>query len=141
EESAIQQFARALAQAAKQPPLVLMGVADRAVPNQERVWLLANENVNLAEYLLLVGLHLPNQQFLPFTDHLLWLGNHAVDAGTAVVVYTGSGQERVARDVKSGNPILVLYWGRAQTVFTVDVIVPGLIRVMQGQVHIGHPGK
>lgn len=122
-------------------PLELGGVADRNVPNQERIWLRANVAVRLNEYLLCVGIALPGQQVLPLNDHLFWFGDHAVDPATWVVVYTGAGQTRVTTDQRTGAPVLVLHWGKPQTIFTVDALVPVLIRPMREHMQIGTEGR
>ncbi len=138
QQNALTELIRALTQ---KPPLQLHGVADRNIPGQERIWLRANVPVRLSDYILCVGIALPNQQILPINDHLFWLGDHAVDEATWVVVYTCSGQTRVTKDERTGAPVLVLHWGKAQTVFTIDALVPALMRPVREHMQIGPEGR
>jgi hypothetical protein len=124
------------------PPLELIGVSDRNVPNQERIVLKANGNVRLNEYLIIAGVALiERQQILPMNDYLFWPGNHAVDAGAWVLIYTGVGQPRTTADTTTRAPILVLHWGRSHTIFSLPAIVPALIRPAREGTQIGPEGR
>ncbi len=119
------------------PPLQLVSVESRGVPYQERIYLRANQRVNLRDYLLLVGLRLSDDTAFPANDTMFWLGNHTVDAGTWVVVYTCNGTPLVTRLRESGEPALVLYWGRSTTLFAPPQLVPTLVQI--GQVQVAPP--
>ena len=136
--AAFAEFARKLAP--PKPPLELKGVADRNVASQERIWLQANAHVRLNEYVMIVGVALEGDKILPLNDHVFWFGDHAVDSGTWVVVYTGAGQTRVTTDQHTGKAVLVLHWGREGTIFTIDALVPMLIRPVREQSQIGPRG-
>jgi len=121
-------------------PLELFRVEARGVPNQERIYLKANQRVSLREYLLLVGVQLPDKTAFPHPNQVLWLGNDTLDAGTWLIVYTGSGQRIVTFLRDTREPALVLYWGRPTVLFADNGFVPVLTRFEMSSVQMGPPG-
>jgi hypothetical protein len=121
-------------------PLQLFRVEARGVPNQERIYFKANERVLLHDYLLFVGIRLPDGTAFPHPDHVLWLGNDTLEAGSWLIVYTGAGSRIVTFLRDSREPALVLYWGRPTVVFAETNLVPLLVRYERGSVQIGPPG-
>lgn len=124
------------------PDLELMNVVGRGVPNEERVCLKAHSRVNLTGYLLLAGINIQERDVLPLNDHLMWFGNRIVEAGSWVLVYTGSGAELVTFMRDTRDPVLVLHWGRQYTVFQNNGVLPCLVRLDYdpGGIQIGRKG-
>src|SRR5438876_546151 len=88
-------------------PLQLYRVESRGVPNQERIYLKANQRVSLHDYLLFVGIRLPDNTAVPHPDHVLWLGNDTLEEGTWLIVYTGTGARIVTFLRETHEPALV----------------------------------
>lgn len=116
-------FLRTLAPA---PPLQLVSVDSRGVPNEERIYLKANQRVNLREYFLVLGVRMPDGTVYP-GQLGMWLGNGTVEAGGWIVVYTGGGSPLVTKMQGTGEPALVVYWGHATTLFNDAQLTPILV--------------
>jgi hypothetical protein len=123
------------------PPLQLVSVASRGAPGQERVYLRANARAVLAEYLLLVGLHVEGTAAFPSRDHVFWMGNENIDQGGWVIVYTGPGQRTLTHITETREPALVLYWNRQTTLFHDPRMVPILVRMDASGTQVGAPGQ
>lgn len=124
------------------PPIELIGVAMRGVPGEERIVLKTNNTVNLGEYLLLAGHRFVENDVLPIRDHLYWFGQHLVNAGYWVFIYTGAGGGPLWTQTKeTKEPAVVFYWGRQQTVFNNDRVVPCLIHMDIGAIQLGDSGR
>jgi hypothetical protein len=109
-------------------PLDLLGVVLPGHPNEERISLRAVVDVDLGEYFLITGWRMTNDLALPLNSDSFWFGKTQVAAGSWVVVYTGPGEQRMT-SMPSGEPCLVLHWGKSQTLFTAPEVVPVLIHV------------
>jgi len=137
-DSPLQQALATLARLAK--PLELMPqVADRGVPDQERIYLRANQRVSLREYLLLVGVRLLDNTSFPAPNHVLWLGNDTLEAGTWLVVYTGPGQPIITSIAGTNEPARVLFWHNTTTIFHDPRMVPLLVKFDPALVQFGLP--
>jgi hypothetical protein len=108
--------------------LQLVGVMDAGSPNQERVYLKANLDVRLGEYLLLTGWKITQDIANPLPENVLWLGHLNADAGMWVVVYTGPGEQRITQ-MDTGEPGLILHWGKQTTIFHHPQVVPVLVHL------------
>ncbi len=129
-ESELTALARALLAGAPAPPppLQLISVEARGVPNQERIYLKANQRVELRHYLLIAGLALNDGTAFP-GNTMMWLGNSTIEAGGWVIVYTGKGSPIVTKMQKTNEPTLVMYWGLDTTAFNAALMVPILVHV------------
>ena len=128
----------ALARALSRPALQLISVVDRGQAGRERVCLKVNNKVNLAEYLLLIGFQHMENDALPLHNQVLWLGNHSIDRGYWVFIYTGPGQQSLyTTTLDTKEPALVLHWGQPYTLFNSPSIVPCLVHLDPGGVQIG----
>lgn len=118
--------------------LVLYPVADRGVPNSERVPIFVKEKTDMGRYGLMVG-HSGHSGFTtPFQDGLYWFGDGVVNAGDWLIIYTGAGTPRTLDWEQSpGSKIYVLHWGRPITMFANSQIVPILFRT--DTVSVGSP--
>jgi hypothetical protein len=56
-----------------------------------------------------------------------------------IVIYTGPGQKVLTTIEDTGEPAVVLHWGRSLTIFSAPLIVPALIRVATGSLQVGQP--
>jgi hypothetical protein len=113
--------------------LSLYGVKAPGVPNQECVYLRANVDVNIGEYLLLTGWELTDNIAVPLPNDVFWPGHVSVNAGTWVLIFTGPGQTQFTT-LDNGEPGVVLHWGKPTTVFNFPKVKPVLVRIDAVQV-------
>ncbi len=110
--------------------LVVQGVYDRGVPNQERILIRPTQPVNMGQYGIMIGSKdvVHQNSAYPFNDSLFWFGDGIVEPSNWIFVYTGPG---TARKTKMANQELayVLHWGRTHTIFANSSIIPILFRV------------
>jgi len=89
------------------------------VPNEERIYLKANHRVALT---ITAPRWCPacTQRAFPLQDQCSGFGqgNDTLEAGTWLIIYTGSGQRLVTFLRGTQEPALVLYWGRPTVLFT-----------------------
>lgn len=110
------------------PELLLYGVFDRGIPNQERIVLRAQVYLNLAPYGLLLTAQQGNVG-TPYMDQFFWFGETVLDPNTWVYVYTGAGIPRMTKTSITNEPAYVIHWNRADVIFTQDFLQPTLIRI------------
>jgi hypothetical protein len=110
--------------------LKLFGVGDPGVPNRERIILRAWDYapVNLAPYLVTLGWKMPEGGAMPGFDGMCWLGELQVAANQWVFVYTGPGATR-SSETSKGEPLYVRHWGRENTLFGSEGVVPLLVQM------------
>jgi len=109
--------------------LTIDGVYDRGVPNLERIVIVANQQVNLGQYGLLVGVRGPGLTAIPIRDNLLWFGDGVVDKSDIIFVFTGPGEPTVSTLPNNSQRLISVHWGRHVTFLADFNIVPVLIRV------------
>lgn len=112
-------------------------VQDRGTPGAERVYMRANQDVSLRDYLLLVGVRMLDQTAFPHPDHVLWLGDDKLAAGTWLIVYTGPGSPIVTSIRGTNEPARVLYWHKNSTLFDDPRLVPLLVRFESTNAQLG----
>ena len=115
--------------------LSIIDVWERGVPNRERIAIKAVNEVDLSNYLLFLGLPLADQLVFPLNEHLFWFGKEIVVPPTWVIVYTGPGERKITTMKHTGEPALVLHWGKKHTVLNdpdVAPVVVGLEGVLVG---------
>ncbi|MDD2914423.1 MAG: hypothetical protein PHP70_03820 [Gallionella sp.] len=109
--------------------LLLYPVADRGVPNSERVPILVREATDMGRYGLMIGFSGPNRFAMPFQDNLFWFGDGVVNAGDWILVFTGSGNPKIDDwTTPPGSKVYSVHWGRPNTMFANSQIVPILFR-------------
>jgi hypothetical protein len=118
--------------------MTIVGVADRGVPNQERIVIRANVAVNLGRYGLMLGIKATAGNAFPIRDNLLWFGDAILWRGDWLFVYTGPGEARVNQLPNISERIVSVHWGHTQTILHHQEIVPILFRVDAVQVPIEH---
>jgi hypothetical protein len=109
--------------------LSLVGVADRGVPNKERVVLRPTETVNAGEFALIAVWVSPEGHYLPIPDTFFWTGNIEIAPPSWLYVYTAPGTYSVSKIKKTNQPVHVCHWGRKQVLFHDERIQPALIRL------------
>ena len=109
--------------------LRILGVYDRGIPNKERIVLEALDSINLAQYGLLLAFQVPGYPAVPYQDHFFWLTEREVAPGTLVFIYTGPGEFRETIMPNTLTPVLVMHWGKMQTILANTTVVPTLIRI------------
>jgi hypothetical protein len=107
----------------------LLGVADRGVPNKERILAKALAPIQLGSYVLTTGVLSP-EGHINLIPNLLFLFDHFdVQTGSWIVAYTGKGKQEISRLPTSLEPAYVFHWGFDGVLFTRTDIVPALLRI------------
>jgi hypothetical protein len=109
--------------------LLLYPIAERGVPNEERIPILVRETIDLGGYGIMVGYSEVHGLATPFQDNLFWFGDGIVNAGDWIFVYTGGGLPRTHDWAQPpGSKIYAVHWGRSKTIFANSQNVPILFR-------------
>lgn len=110
--------------------LSIMAVLDRGVPNEECIAVKANEDVNLGQYGLMLGVAGgEGKGAWPQKDNLLWFGDGWIKKDDWLFVYTGTGRAHSTKGTKESETFYSVYWGREHTIFHAIRVVPILFRV------------
>ena len=109
--------------------IMIHPVADRGVPNRERIPIYIKEATNLGQYGIMVGLSAFGTAASPYQDNLFWFGDGVLNAGDWILLYTGKGQPKVDDWKPTEGKVYSLHWGRNSTMFANTNIVPVLFRV------------
>lgn len=117
--------------------LLLYPVAQRGVPNEERIPILVRETTDMGRYGIMFGYAGAPGFAKPFQDNLFWFGDGVVNAGDWILVYTGAGLPRTFDWTEPpGSKVYVVHWGRSQTIFANSQVVPLLFRADAASVGI-----
>lgn len=108
--------------------LTIVGVADRGIPNQERIIIRPTQMVNLAAFGLYLGVSRPNGMITPLWDHFYWFGEVVVTAPSWIIIYTGQGIYQKTRLPGTWEEAHTFHWGKPFTVFGQEGILPVLFR-------------
>jgi hypothetical protein len=115
--------------------LKLFPVADRGVPNQERVPIQVLRTTDMGQFGLLVGISSYQKLATPVQDNLFWFGDGLVNAGDWILLYTGSGTARTDDwTTPPGSKVYSVHWGRPTTIFANSSVVPILFAVQGADV-------
>lgn len=109
--------------------LLMHPVADRGLPNLERIPILVQEQTEMSQFGLLIGSATNPNFAVPIQDNFFWFGEGVVNPGDWILLYTGSGTPRTD-DWNSlpGAKVYSIHWGRNRTVFANTNIVPLLFK-------------
>ncbi len=119
------------------PELELYAVADRGLPNSERIQILVRESTEMGQFGLMVGNSGPSGFAMPLRDNLFWFGDGIVNLGDWIFVYTGNGTPRIDEwSSPPGSKIYTVHWGRNKTMFANSNIVPVLFKTGAVQVDL-----
>ncbi len=112
--------------------LSLRGVADRGIPNRERILIYSLSVTDLQNFILGIGYTADDRLVTPFRGYVYYFDDMVVPAQSWIVVYTGSGQTQVSKLPPPGNDIAFIYhWGLPSVVFQQMEVVPILFRVSE----------
>jgi hypothetical protein len=118
--------------------LRIVAVLDRGTPNQECIAIKANDNADLGQYGLMLGVSGgEGKGAWPLRDNLLWFGDGWIKKDDWLFVHTGEGNPQTTPGTNGAETLHTIYWGRAHTIFHAVKIVPILFRV--DAVNIGDP--
>lgn len=109
--------------------LELFPVADRGIPNKERLPILVKETIDIGQYGVMIGRESNNNAAVPFYDNLYWFGSGILNRGDWLLLYTGGGEIVVTDIPDSKNRIVSIHWGKRVTIFADSNTVPILFRV------------
>src|SRR5690242_17678660 len=110
--------------------LSIEGTYDRGVPNSERIVLKVQQPLQLAQFLLCLGVSTPAGGYWLLNDHMLWFGDESwIHPPYWVFVYTGGGERRLTRLSPSNEPVLVLHWGQRATILNNPAVTPIILRM------------
>lgn len=110
--------------------LSIMAVLHRGEPNQECIAIKAEEDTNLGQYGLMIGVSGGvDKGAWPLKDNLLWFGDGWVKKDDWLFVYTGSGRPQATPGTNGAESLFSIYWGREHTIFHASKVVPILFRV------------
>lgn len=109
--------------------LKVVEVADRGVPNLERIVMRANEVVRVGEFAVLLGVRQQGDSAYPIRDNFYWFGHGIVNKGDWVFLYTGPGETRTVELPGTTEKLYVVHWGRENVILNHQEIVPILIRI------------
>ena len=111
-------------------PELRLDVADRGVPNRERIVLTPTAQVDMSPYALIAGArgHLPGFAS-PLRDMFFWFGTGVVSPNDWIFLFTGSGNFAQSPRDDGRGMCWFFYWGKKTTIFHDPHIVPVLIRL------------
>jgi hypothetical protein len=112
--------------------LILRDVADRGIPNKERILIYSLSGVDLLNFILGIGYTADDKFVKPFPQYVYYFEDIVVPAQSWIVVYTGPGQTQVSKLPPPGNEIAFIYhWGLPSVVFQQTGVVPILFRISE----------
>ncbi|WP_267094509.1 hypothetical protein [Xanthomonas sacchari] len=109
--------------------LTLFGVYDQGIPNLERIVIRVMQEINLADYGLMLGIRAYNGSGIPIRDNMLWFGSGNVMPGDWLFVYTAKGETKITTVPNTSERIISLHWGRPATIFNGPEFMPILFRL------------
>ena len=111
--------------------LHLVGVADRGVPNKERIIFRPREVVELQRYFVGLGFVTDATKglFLPHKDRIFYFPEAYPTESDWVVLYTGKGQETTSELPTTGETAHTFFWGAENVLFTQSQVIPTLFRI------------
>jgi hypothetical protein len=107
--------------------VMMLGVFDANIPNSERIVMVANEEINLSAFCLVLALA-GDDGLYPLNDHFYWFGPQLAHEGDSIVLFTGSGANRTSTD-PMGKPRHLFYWSKPQTLFADQRVKPLLFTI------------
>lgn len=72
--------------------LRILTIADRGIPNKERLHLAVDAFANLSYYAVFDTIKFPNGTIAPIPKHVFWFSAFQVKPGDNIILYTGPGQ-------------------------------------------------
>lgn len=119
--------------------VMIAGVYDRGIPNQERIVLFLNQAINLGQYGLMVGVRADEKRAFPIKDNLFWFGDALVNKSDWIFIYTGPGEPKSTTIPNTDAHLYSIHWGKERTIFNHQDLVPILFRVDAVEVPLSLP--
>ena len=107
----------------------VVNILDRGVSNQERIAFYINQQINIGQYGVFLGIKHFDDAAIPIKDNLFWFGDGVLNPGDWIFLYTGEGNHTTNDISGTNNKIYSLHWGKKATVLNNINVVPILIRV------------
>ncbi len=120
-------------------PIEIVEVADRGVPNRERILLRAKETCQANSFFLGLGIARAQSTADPINDNMFWLGGGVFLPGDWMFVYTGRGMPNIHEIPNQTGKIFTYFWGKSSVVFSSKEIIPYLVQI--GAAQIASPFK
>jgi hypothetical protein len=111
--------------------LSIRGVADRGVPNRERIILYNFAAVNLQNFIMGIGHTTDDQLVTPFFGYVYYFDDIVIPAKSWVIVYTGPGQHQVSKLPPNDEIAFIYHWGLNSVLFQQREVVPILFRISE----------
>ncbi len=108
--------------------MTLMTVLKRGVPNEECIAIQINENINLGQYGIMLGVYSKQNGAYPVNDNLFWFGDACINKDDWVFIYTGIGEPSKVIMPDESNTFSI-FWGKPKTIFADTNVVPLLFRI------------
>jgi hypothetical protein len=108
--------------------MLVVGLFDAGVPNQERVVLKPNKKMSLVGYGILVGVDAGTAGAFPLFDNVFWFPDVVVEPPCWIYVYTGAGKMQQTLG-PNNEPALVFHWQRPSVLFSEAVVAPVLVNI------------
>ena len=108
--------------------LSIVGVFDRGAANNERIVIRANNQTDMGQFGLVLGIRTENNAAAPINDCFFWFGNGFVQPGDLIFVYTGPGSPVTSSLPDGRTKTYSMHWGRETTVLQNLEVVPMLLR-------------
>ena len=116
--------------------LSISRVFERGIPNKECVAISVNQNTNMGQYGLMLGIAETQQTAIPLHHQLYWFGDGLVQRGDWIFLYTGAGTPQTRVLVVGGiAKSYTCFWGKPSTAFANSQVVPILFKIGALDVH------
>ena len=96
--------------------LRIVRIADRGVPNQERLHLKASSKTDLCFFVVFDTVRTAPDKVSVKPKNVHWFSSKVIDVGDSVVLYTGSGTPNETRN-PDGSKNHFFYWGLSSTIW------------------------
>jgi hypothetical protein len=111
--------------------LSIRGVADRGIPNHERIIIYSFSPVNLQNFILGIGYTRDDRLVTPLPGYVYYFNDVIVPEASWIVIYTGSGQTQVSKLPPNNEVAFIYHWGSPSVLFEQPGVVPILFRVSE----------
>jgi hypothetical protein len=96
--------------------LAILTIAERGIPNKERLHLRVLADTNLSYYVVFVSSYTPSGLVATPPRFTYWFNSFAVKAGDSVVLYSCAGQATSSRRSDGGSDHF-FHWGLPATIW------------------------
>jgi hypothetical protein len=107
----------------------ILGVADRGVPNKERIILRPHFPIKLQNFILTLGILQESGQVQMARGFIFYFDEIIAEPPSWVVVYTGPGTTEISKLPTTLETAYSFHWGQPHVLFTRQDTVPVVFRV------------